>query len=555
MSRLAAVSILATLAWSLYCAACFGAGEDQGSSFVSGAGSAIPNRYGKSAEKQLFSLRRSARGEEDVMTKPSEVVDDSKAQRARDKTAETKVRVAEKAAKKQAESAEGSLPYAEWAAQARQMSAKAGELAAKPGKDSPAERGKELLLGGVASGLDAAAVAPPWAPLAAAVTAGLLGLALFISSMTSGPKPVQQSVPPASQSQVVEVKSAPKELAPSVASAPKAMPTAPQAATSAAAKVAAPAAATLLSPKPAKAQQPEAAPQGIEAARTVASAVSTALKVTADTLPVAEKALEGSLPAVQSAADWVSKVNTDNAADKVAGEVVPLAGQAAGESLKFVLKSGSAALGFAAQGLPVAGEALESATMTIMPQVQNATHGAADMLRGAAQQAAAAENQSSNEAMSVVIRNSPLVAEGAAKALDAFADFLPAAEKVVSYGGKAVTPILQAGLGASSRLASDAANMPMPSMGASEKQQLASTLKELAKDAGSLGQELKEKANSVPAVKQVLTQASQQLEKVSPAPAPAMKQAVTQSSLPVEKVNSVSAVKQALTEGGLEVIS
>jgi len=220
-------------------------------------------------------------------------------------------------------------------------------------------------------------------------------------------------------------------------------------------------------------------------ARSAADFLASSFRIAADNIPSAERALESSVPAATSAVDWANGVNPDNAPNKVAEEFVPLAGKAAGESLKFVLKSGSVALGFAAQNLPAAGEALESATMKVMPAVQSASRGAGDLLKDAAKQVAEGQG-TSNE----VLRNAPVVAEGAATALNAFADFLPQAGKVVSYGGKAVTPILQAGLGASSQLASDAANMPMPSMGDSEKKQLASALRELGSEASSVSQQI-----------------------------------------------------------------
>eukprot|EP00931_Biecheleriopsis_adriatica_P042686 TRINITY_DN24341_c0_g1_i1.p1 TRINITY_DN24341_c0_g1~~TRINITY_DN24341_c0_g1_i1.p1 ORF type:complete len:371 (-),score=120.38 TRINITY_DN24341_c0_g1_i1:77-1189(-) len=365
------------------------------------------------------------------------------------------------------------------------MSKEAGDLAAKGGKDAAAERAKELAFGAAATGLDAASdAAPPW--LFTTVAAGVL-LFTAISAVSgqgsrAAPPPapaqvVQVSQPTASQvftgdfAETAKEPSLTSKLAPSAASAPR---------------VAAQAA-------PAQAL----GKTGASAANELTSTLANGLRVVADNLPKAEQALEQGETSAEAALRWAGELKADNAAEKVAEDAVPLAGQIAAQAAKFALKAGSSALDFAAQNLPAAGEALESATMKLMPAVQAGSREAAGALRDLAKQAAVDAQQKQGTGLDeAFIRSSPDLLAGAASGLDSLADLLPEAERIAAYGGKTITPLLQAGLRATSEVAKDAADIPLPSMGDAEKKQLATTLKGLSSEFVQKSSELAEKAKS-----------------------------------------------------------
>mmetsp|Transcript_23058 Transcript_23058/g.41647 ORF Transcript_23058/g.41647 Transcript_23058/m.41647 type:complete len:566 (+) Transcript_23058:55-1752(+) len=239
-----------------------------------------------------------------------------------------------------------------------------------------------------------------------------------------------------------------------------------------------------------KVEAAPAKPTELPLARTAAASLASGLRGVADALPSAEQAFEAAVPQTQRAIEWVGDLKEENAAEKVVADVLPFVGKAAGETLKLSLQATSFALGSAGENLPAAASALETATMKMMPMIQDATRSAAGAVRGLADVAASEAGKQSSEMNATVLKATPDLLRGAAGALDNLAAGLPAVNDAATYlGGNVAVPILKAGLTSASQLTSDAANMPMPSMGEADKKFLTTALQDFSSNANAFAQE------------------------------------------------------------------
>jgi len=257
-----------------------------------------------------------------------------------------------------------------------------------------------------------------------------------------------------------------------------------------------PVAAAAPMPPPAPVAPVSLQPAELPMARVAASGLASGLRGVADAMPSAEKVFEAALPQAQSGIDsgikWASDFKTENAGEKIT-DALPVVGQVAAETLKMSLKATSAVLGFAGEYLPAAGSALEAATMKAVPMIQDATRATAGAVRGLADVAtseAGKQSSESSELNAIVLKSTPDVLRGAAAGLEGLADGLPGVNGAAAYLGSNVAfPVLKAGLASASQLASDAANMPMPSMGEAEKKLLSTAVQDLASNASTLAQD------------------------------------------------------------------
>lgn len=261
-----------------------------------------------------------------------------------------------------------------------------------------------------------------------------------------------------------------------------------------------PVAAAAPMPPPAPVAPVVSQPTELPMARLAASGLASGLRGAADAMPSVEKAFEAALPQAQSSVKssidggikWASDFKAENAGEKIT-DALPAVGQFAAETLKMSLKATSAVLGFAGEYLPAAGSALETATMKAMPMIQDATRATAGAVRGLADVAtseAGKQSSESSELNAIVLKSTPDVLRGAAAGLEGLADGLPGVNGAAAYlGSNVAVPVLKAGLTSASQLASDAANMPMPSMGEAEKKLLSTAVQDLASNASTLAQD------------------------------------------------------------------
>jgi len=239
-----------------------------------------------------------------------------------------------------------------------------------------------------------------------------------------------------------------------------------------------------------KVEANSAKPTELPLARSAAAGLAFGLRGVADALPSAERALEVAVPQTQRAIEWAGGLKEEDTAEKVVADVLPLVGKAAGETLKLSLQATSYVLGSAGENLPAAGSALKTATMNVMPMLQDATRSAAGAVRGLADVAAAEAGKQPSE-VNAALKATPDLLRGTAGVLDNLAGGLPAVNDAAVYlGGKVAVPILKAGLTSASQLTSDAANMPMPSMGEADKKLITTALQDFSSNAKAFAQEV-----------------------------------------------------------------
>lgn len=362
------------------------------------------------------------------------------------KTAETKKRVEEKKKRLQAETkseGQSEQPLIDWkglATQSKKMAKDARNEAAstKDEVESFTAEAKETFFQLAAVGLEAASGVPP---LILAVSAGFLTLVLILSLGNSKPATVNtpsRATPPT----IVTVKSPPPVVpsVPEIAQAPEAKlanePPAPPAP---------PAPVLKSTPSP--------------WARGFANSAANTLRSIADGLPGAEQAVEDELPVVQSAFQWASGLNSDNATQKVESDVLPAVGKAAEGAIRLGLQVGASGLELVGQNLPAANEALGKVVDAGMPYAQSALHDAAANARRLAAEGISL-GDASNPYLQGAASSVPEILKATAGALDATADMAPAVKSAVGYAANAATPVAQALLSAASDLARDTSEIP-----------------------------------------------------------------------------------------------
>lgn len=369
-----------------------------------------------------------------------------KRERVAAKTAKTKKRVEEKKKRLQAETkseGQSEQPLIDWkglATQSKKMAKDARNEAAstKDEVESFTAEAKETFFQLAAVGLETASGVPP---LILAASAGFLTLVLVLSLGNSKP-PTVNTPSRATSPTIVTVKSPPPVLpsAPEIAQAPEAKlanePPAPPAP---------PAPVLKSTPSP--------------WARGFANSAANTLRSIADGLPGAEQAVEDELPVVQSAFQWASGLNSDNATQKVENDVLPAVGKAAEGAIRLGLQVGASGLEFVGQNLPAANEALGKVVDAGMPYAQSALHDAAANARRLAVEGISV-GDASNPYLQGAASSVPEILKATAGALDATADMAPAVKSAVGYAANAATPVAQALLSAASDLARDTSEIP-----------------------------------------------------------------------------------------------
>ena len=439
----------------------------------------------------------------------TEILDLEKKARVLAKTAETKKRVAEKKERLKGQT-EGTnnkvsedkslVDWETWAAQARRMTEEARIEATKPESgevDVLAAKTKESFFQAASVGFDAAAEAPPFL-LAASAGVGSLVLVLLLS-FSSKPASTGETRP-AVTSAVPEIVSLRDES--STPMPPKQqLPSSP-------------------SPKPI-----QATPAAVEVpwARGLANVTAGALRSLADGLPGAEKVVEAelpaALPAAQSALEWASGVNLDNAPEKVQKDVLPFAGRVAEDAVRLGLKAGADGLDFVGQNLPAAEKAVGSVVDSGLPLAQSALREVASNARQLA-----AENlpvDPSNPYAQGAAAALPEILKATAGALDIAADAAPAVKSALGYAAGAVTPVAQVALSKASDLVDDASKIPSSTV-----------QKSLSEAAGAVVDTARTAAQAVESVKAAApADAARQLLSSSPAEMPLGTEWVAQNCL------------------------
>lgn len=363
------------------------------------------------------------------------------------KTAETKKRVEEKKKRLQSETkseGQSEQPLIDWkglATQSKKMAEDARNEAAstKNEVESFTAEAKETFFQLAAVGLETASGVPP---LILAASAGFLTLVLVLSLGNSKPASVNTPSRATSAPTIVSVKSPPPVVpsAPEIAQAPEAKltsePSVPPAP---------PAPVLKSTPSP--------------WARGFTNSAANTLRSIADGLPGAEQAVEDELPVVQSAFQWASGLNSDNATQKVETDMLPAVGRAAEGAIRLGLQVGASGLEFVGQNLPAANEALGKVVDTGMPYAQSALHDAAANARRLAAEGISV-GDASNPYLQGAASSVPEILKATAGALDATADMAPAVKSAVGYVANAATPVAQAFLSAASDLARDTSEIP-----------------------------------------------------------------------------------------------
>ena len=265
--------------------------------------------------------------------------------------------------------------------------------------------------------------------------------------------------------------------------------------------------AEVLPPPPApvpvapKAIAPPPAPKPSVAGQGLASSAADVLRSIADGLPAAERSVEERLPAAQSAGQsalqWASELNSENAAERVEKDVLPSAGRLAGEAVRLGLRLGATGLQFVGENLPAAEEAIGSAVDKGLPYAQSALREVASNARRLADEGVSVD--SSNPTAQSAAAAVPDILKVTAGALDSAADLAPSVKEVLGYAAGAATPLAQATLSAASSVVSDVSNVPSEAVGDSLTK-VADTVKAAAPQAVDTAKQLLSKAKEVPQV-------------------------------------------------------
>ncbi len=383
------------------------------------------------------------------------------------KTAETKKRVEEKKKRLQSQAADSESPtesaqsetplidFKGLAAQSIKMSEEAQKEAKSKNNELEvfAAEAKETFFGLAAVGLEAISGVPPL--ILASAGAATLVLILLLGSA----KPGNVESRPSSVTSAPTVVSVKPQVVPApVVETPQTQEVKP-------------------SSLPLPAVSPKSTPSPL--GRNLANSAANVLRSIADGLPVAEQAAEDGVPVVESAFQWASSLNSNNAEQKVENDLLPVVGKAAEGAIRLGLQVGSGGLDLIGKTLPAAEEALGKAVDTGLPLAQSALHDAASNARRVAAEGISFGD--SNPYLQGVASNMPLILNATAGALDATADMAPTVKSAVGYVAEAATPVAQAVLSTASDLARDASNIPSSTVEGG-----ASKLVEVAKAAPSL---------------------------------------------------------------------
>eukprot|EP00438_Fugacium_kawagutii_P008417 Skav234463 [mRNA] locus=scaffold1647:194440:195981:+ [translate_table: standard] len=389
-----------------------------------------------------------------ALNSTEEDIEQKKRERVVAKTAETKKRVEEKKKRLQSERANSDTQNAksseeqseeqlvDWkglASQARKMAEEAQKeaaaAAAKGTEDKQLEvfkaEAKESFFQLSAVGLEAASQVPP----VILAVSSFVTLALVIVLSSSKPATVEPPRKVTSAPTIVSVQTpAPVPAVPAPVVVPE-----------------------IQKPKASNPAPATSAPSPF--GQGLANSAANTLRSIADVLPGAEKAVEDELPVVQSAIQWASGVNADNAPQKVENDLLPAVGKAAEGALRLGLQVGAGGLDFLGQNLPAAEKALGKVVDTGLPLAQSALREAASSARQVASEGISI-GDSSNPYLQGAASAVPGVLNATASVLDATADSAPAVKSAVGYVADAATPVAQAALSAASDLAKDLSEVP-----------------------------------------------------------------------------------------------
>jgi len=192
-------------------------------------------------------------------------------------------------------------------------------------------------------------------------------------------------------------------------------------------------------------------------ARKFSSSTASGLRVAADLLPQAELELERQGPAIQGSLRTIASGDAEKALPVVGRALTSGAEAAARTGLRLV----SSGLGMAADGLPAAGNAVNSAVEAAMPSVMSGAHASADAARAMAIKMASPGGLPANTP-EMARDMLPGLLNGAASGLEMFAEGAPSAKQAVAYAADKAMPVLQTALRVSSELSADAASVPLP---------------------------------------------------------------------------------------------
>jgi len=182
------------------------------------------------------------------------------------------------------------------------------------------------------------------------------------------------------------------------------------------------------------------------------------------------------VPAIEAGAEWVSGVRPENAQQKVQ-EALPVIGKTVAQGAETATRAGlrltATGLHAASEELPSFGKALKGAVTEGMPGFQSGVHGVASLSRDLALKATELSKPGAlpssvpavaQQALGLV----PGVLDITAGGLDLLADNAPAIEQGIEYVAGKAEPILEAVLGSSSEVVSDASAAQIPEVDARE---------------------------------------------------------------------------------------